>query len=237
MSRLRILVADDHDVIRQGVISLIKADLGWEVCAEACDGRSAVDKAKELKPDIVVIDVGMPLLNGLDATRQILKDNPRVRVLVLTMADGDRVVRDAFEAGAQGFVLKSDASRDLVAAIHALGHGNTFFTARVSKIVPSGYLEHIQNTKNEQIAPTLTPREREVIQLVAEGESSKQGAARLGISPKTAETHRNNVMQKLNLHSMVELVLFAVRNGMIQVAMSDVDSTPQQQKRQNAVAS
>ena len=107
MSRLRILVADDHDVIRQGVISLIKADLGWEVCGEACDGRAAVDKAKELNPDIVIIDVGMPLLNGLDATRQILKDNPRVKVLILTMADGDRVVRDAFEAGAQGFVLKS----------------------------------------------------------------------------------------------------------------------------------
>ncbi|HSZ60584.1 MAG TPA: response regulator transcription factor [Terriglobales bacterium] len=221
---LRILVADDHDVIRQGVISLIKADLGWEVCAEASDGRAAVDKAKELKPDIVIIDIGMPLLNGLDATRQIIKENARVKVLILTMADGDRVVRDAFEAGAQGFVLKSDASRDLVAAIHALGHGNTFFTARVSRIVLSGYLEHIQSTKNEQIAPTLTPREREVIQLVAEGESSKQVAARLGISPKTAETHRNNVMQKLNLHSMVELVLFAVRNGIIQVAIREPDS-------------
>ncbi|MFY9905400.1 MAG: response regulator transcription factor [Terriglobales bacterium] len=236
MSRLRILVADDHDVIRQGVISLIKEHLGWEVCAEACDGRSAVDKAKEVKPDIVIIDIGMPLLNGLDATRQILKDNPIVRVLILTMADGDRVVREAFEAGAQGFVLKSDASRDLVAAIHALGHGNTFFTARVSRIVLSGYLQHVQSTKNEQIAPTLTPREREVIQLVAEGESSKQVAARLGISPKTAETHRNNVMQKLNLHSMVELVLFAVRNGIIQVVMSGPDSTAAEQRGQSSAA-
>ena len=236
MSRLRILVADDHDVIRHGVISLIKDHLDWEVCAEACDGRGAVDKAKELKPDIVIIDIGMPLLNGLDATRQILKENPTVRVLVLTMADGDRVVRDAFEAGAQGFVLKSDASRDLVAAIDALGHGNTFFTARVSKIVLSGYLEHVQSTKNEQIAPTLTPREREVIQLVAEGESSKQVAARLGISPKTAATHRNNVMQKLNLHSMVELVLFAVRNGIIQVAMSGSDSTSAAQRGQSSAA-
>jgi DNA-binding NarL/FixJ family response regulator len=236
MSPLRILVADDHDVIRQGVISLIKDHLGWEVCGEACDGRDAVDKAKELKPDIVIIDIGMPLLNGLDATRQILKENPIVRVLVLTMADGDRAVRDAFEAGAQGFVLKSDASRDLVAAIDALGHGNTFFTARVSRIVLSGYLEHVQSTKNEQIAPTLTPREREVIQLVAEGESSKQVAARLGISPKTAETHRNNVMQKLNLHSMVELVLFAVRNGIIQVAMSGSDSTSAAQRGQSSAA-
>ncbi len=212
------------------MISLIKAHLGWEVCAEASDGRTAVEKARELKPDIVIIDVGMPLLNGLDATRQIMKDNPRVRILILTMADGDQVVREAFEAGAQGFVLKSDASRDLVAAIHALGHGNTFFTARVSKIVLSGYLEHIQRTKSERIAPTLTPREREVIQLVAEGESSKQVAARLGISPKTAETHRNNVMQKLNLHSMVELVLFAVRNGIIRVAMSGPDSTAAAQR-------
>ncbi|HEY4840600.1 MAG TPA: response regulator transcription factor [Terriglobales bacterium] len=236
MSPSRILVADDHDVIRQGVISLIKDHLGWEVCGEACDGRDAVDKAKELKPDIVIIDIGMPLLNGLDATRQILKENPIVRVLVLTMADGDRAVRDAFEAGAQGFVLKSDASRDLVAAIDALGHGNTFFTARVSRIVLSGYLEHVQRTKNEQIAPTLTPREREVIQLVAEGESSKQVAARLGISPKTAETHRNNVMQKLNLHSMVELVLFAVRNGIIQVAMSGSDSRSAAQRSQSSAA-
>jgi len=236
VSPSRILVADDHDVIRQGVISLIKDHLGWEVCGEACDGRDAVDKAKELKPDIVIIDIGMPLLNGLDATRQILKENPIVRVLVLTMADGDRAVRDAFEAGAQGFVLKSDASRDLVAAIDALGHGNTFFTARVSRIVLSGYLEHVQRTKNEQIAPTLTPREREVIQLVAEGESSKQVAARLGISPKTAETHRNNVMQKLNLHSMVELVLFAVRNGIIQVAMSGSDSRSAAQRSQSSAA-
>ena len=182
----------------------------------------------------MIIDVGMPLLNGLDATRQILKDNPGAKVLILTMADGDRVVRDAFEAGAQGFVLKSDASRDLVAAIHALGHGNAFFTARVSKIVLSGYLEHIQSTRNEQTSPALTPREREVIQLVAEGESSKQVAARLGISPKTAETHRNNVMQKLNLHSMVELVLYAVRNGIIHVAVSEPDSTSQPQTGQAA---
>jgi DNA-binding NarL/FixJ family response regulator len=221
MSGLRILVADDHQLVRQGLISLILSRPGWEVCGEAENGRMAVDKARELRPDIVILDIAMPMLNGLEATRQIPKHNSRIKILILTMADGDRIVRDAFAAGVRGFVLKTDAVRDLVAAVEALGNGNTFFTARVSKIVLGGYLEYVQTTKGKEALPVLSVREREVIQLLAEGESSAGVAFRLGISPKTAETHRSNMMAKLDLHSMAEIVLFAARNGIIHVPVSD----------------
>jgi|ERR1700691_1145280 len=220
MNSLRIMVADDHEVVRQGVVSLINSHPGWEVCAEVNNGRAAVEKAKELKPDVVVLDLGMPILNGLEATRQMLGDNPRVKVLILTMADGDRVVRDAFEAGARGFVLKSDATRELVAAIRALRYGSTFFTARVSDIVFSGYLAYVQSPQGPAKLPTISSREREVLQLLAEGHSSKEIAVRLNISCKTVETHRSNLMRKLDLHSVAEMVLFAVRNGVIQVTVN-----------------
>jgi DNA-binding NarL/FixJ family response regulator len=211
-------VADDHEVARKGIVALIQLNAGWEVCAEVTNGRAAVEKAKQLKPDLVILDIGMPVLNGLEATRLILQDDPQVKVLILTMADGDRVVRDAFAAGARGFVLKSDAGRDLVAAIQALRYGNTFFTSRVSEIVLSGFLAYAQSTEGASTLPNLGPREREVLQLLAEGESSKDVADLLGISSKTAETHRSNLMHKLDLHSVAELVLFAVRNGIIQVS-------------------
>jgi len=217
MSNLRIVVADDHEIARKGIVALIRLNPDWEVCAEVMNGRAAVERAKELNPDLVILDLGMPVLNGLEATRLILQNDPRVKVLILTMADGDRVVRDAFAAGARGFVLKSDAGRDLVAAIQALQYGNTFFTSRVSEIVLSGFLEYAQSAKGESMLPNLAPREREVLQLLAEGESSKDVADLLGISTKTAETHRSNLMQKLDLHSVAELVLFAVRNGIIQI--------------------
>jgi DNA-binding NarL/FixJ family response regulator len=237
MKNLRVLVADDHEVVRRGVISLIKSHLGWEVCGEAENGRMAVDSARELKPDVVVLDLGMPILNGLEATRRIVRDNPRVKVLILTLSDRDWVVRDAFEAGARGFVLKSDASRDLVASLQALGDGNMFLTARVSEIVLSGYLEFLQHTKGEDTLSRLSPREREIIQLLAEGKSTKEVACVLSISSKTAETHRNNLMRKLNLHSVQELVIFAVRNGIIQVAARGIDSTIGQQLAQKSIAS
>jgi DNA-binding NarL/FixJ family response regulator len=225
VSNLRIVVADDHEVARKGIVALIQLNAGWEVCAEVTNGRAAVEKAKQLKPDLVILDLGMPVMNGLEATRLILQDDPQVKVLILTMADGDRVVRDAFAAGARGFVLKSDAGRDLVAAIQALRYGNTFFTSRVSEIVLSGFLAYAQSTKGASTLPNLGPREREVLQLLAEGESSKDVADLLGISSKTAETHRSNLMQKLDLHSVAELVLFAVRNGIIQVSRG-IDSKP-----------
>jgi DNA-binding NarL/FixJ family response regulator len=220
MTNLRVLVADDHEVIRHGLISLINSRPDWEVCGEAANGRVAVDKAKETKPDIAILDVGMPVLNGLEATKQILRDNPRVKVLILTITDADWAFRCALDAGARGFILKSDGARDLIAAVEALQYDHTFFTSRVSNLVISGYLENLYGPKkrNNTLPPALNRREQEVLQLLAEGLRSKEVACALGISTKTADTHRGNLMRKLNVHSVAQLVLFAVRNGVIQVS-------------------
>jgi DNA-binding NarL/FixJ family response regulator len=195
--------------------------LGWEVCGEAQDGREAVEKAKELRPDIVILDVGMPNLNGLEAARQMLRHNPQARILILTITDTDEVVRAVLDAGARGFVLKSDAARDLVTAVEALQSNKTFFTSRVAEMVLGGFLGRTRpGSDGELTLPSLTPREREIIQLLAEGKSTKEVAGHLDLSVKTAETHRSNIMRKLNLHSVSGLVLYAVRNHMVQVAAS-----------------
>jgi DNA-binding NarL/FixJ family response regulator len=221
MTPLRILVADDHEIVRHGLISLLKSRPGWEVCGEAQDGRQVVEKAHELKPDIVILDIGMPNLNGLEATRQLLRANANARVLILTITDTDEVVRAVLDAGARGFVLKSDAARDLVAAVEALQSNKTFFTSRVADIVLGGYLGRTQHSSDgDVVLPSLTPREREIVQLLAEGKSTKEVAGHLNLSVKTAETHRSNIMRKLNLHSVSGLVLYAVRNNMVQVAVS-----------------
>lgn len=218
MSKLRILVADDHEIVRRGLVALIKGHPDWEVCAECDDGRRAVEQAKEMKPDITILDIGMPILNGLEATRQILRDNSNVRVLILTITDTDQVVQAVLDAGARGFLLKSDAARDLIMAVEALQHNRTFFTARVAEMVLSSYRGKSGPTVKPEVAlPNLTPREREVVQLLAEGKSSKEVATHLNLSVKTAETHRSNIMRKLGLHSVSELVLYAVRNNIIQV--------------------
>jgi DNA-binding NarL/FixJ family response regulator len=220
MNPLRILVADDHEIVRRGLVSLLKTHPGWEVCAEAQDGRQAVEKAKELKPDVVILDIGMPDLNGLEATRQMLRDNPQSRILILTITDADEIVRAVLDAGARGFVLKSDAVRDLLAAVEALLSNKTFFTSRVAEMVLGGYLGRNQPTTEGEVAlPNLTPREREIVQLLAEGMSTKEVASHLDLSVKTAETHRSNIMRKLNIHSVSGLVLYAVRNNMVQVAI------------------
>src|SRR6266478_7749221 len=206
MNPLRILVADDHEIVRRGLVSLLKSHLGWEVCGEAQDGREAVDKARELRPEVIILDVGMPNLNGLEAARQILRHNPQARVLILTITDADEVVRAVLDAGARGFVLKSDAVRDLVSAVEAIQSNKTFFTSRVADMVLGGYLGRYQIAADSDITlPTLTPREREIVQLLAEGNSSKEIASQLNLSVKTAETHRSNLMRKLNLHSISEL--------------------------------
>jgi DNA-binding NarL/FixJ family response regulator len=209
---LRILVADDHPIVRQGICSLLKSHAGWEVCGEASDGRQAVQAAKDLRPDIVVLDLAMPALNGLDATRQILNENADQRVLILTVSDSEQLIREVLGAGARGFVLKSDAAKDLVAAVQALELHRTFFTSRVQDILdnyfaPSGVAS----------LPTLTSREREVLQLIAEGKTTKEVAVILGCSTKTAETHRSNFMRKLHLHSVSEVVLYAIRNQILRV--------------------
>jgi DNA-binding NarL/FixJ family response regulator len=217
MASFRILLADDHEVVRTGLRALLEEQPGWEVVAEAIDGRDAVEKASKFKPDAVVIDIAMPSLNGLEAVRQIVKAVPQARVLVLTMYDSDPLIQQVLQAGARGYLLKSDAGRDLVSAIDALRRNKTFFTPKVSQMVLDGYLD--KNPKEKQAdneeSLRLTSRQREIVQLLAEGKSSKEVAAVLGLSVKTAETHRANIMRKLDCHSVTELVRYAIRNHII----------------------
>jgi DNA-binding NarL/FixJ family response regulator len=220
---LRILIADDHEVARRGIHSLLESHAGWEVCGEAKDGREAVELAARLKPDLILLDIGMPNLNGLEAARQILAASPEIAILILTMHDSDHTVREVLRAGARGFLLKSDAGRDLVAAVEALQTQRTFFTTRVSQMVLEGYLDRdggreIGSREDVEMSnDILTAREREVIQLLAEGRTSKEVAVALNLSVKTAETHRTNLMRKLGLHSVADLTRYAVRNGIVHV--------------------
>jgi DNA-binding NarL/FixJ family response regulator len=212
----RILIADDHEVVRKGIRSILEAHPGWEVCGEAGDGRHAVEMATQCKPDLVVIDIGMPQLNGLDATRQILKALPSTKVLVLTMHESEQVVQQVLAAGARGYLMKSDASRDLVNAIEQLQRNKTYFTSKVAQLVLDSFLRP-RAAADISAVRSLTPREREVVQLLAEGKSTKEVAVALNLSVKTAETHRSNIMRKLDIHSVSELVLYAVRNNIVQV--------------------
>ncbi|HTF45064.1 MAG TPA: response regulator transcription factor [Terriglobales bacterium] len=217
--KLRILIADDHELVRRGLVALLQAHEGWEICGEATDGREAVEKAKQLKPDVVILDVGMPNLNGLAATRQLSRQDPHCKIIVLTITDTDQIVQEALDAGARGFVLKSDAARDLVSAVEALQRNRMFLTPRVNDMVLAGFLDrgHRASHGEPPELPKLTPREGEVIQLLAEGKSSKEVASLLNLSTKTAETHRSNIMRKLGFHSIRDLVVYAVKNNIIQV--------------------
>jgi len=227
VAAFRILIADDHEVVRKGLVALLQQQPDWQVCGEAADGREAVEKAQQLKPDVVILDIGMPSLNGLEATRQILKTNPGARILILTLHDSDQVVRDVLNAGARGFLLKSDAARDLVAAVEALRRDKTYFTSKVASMVLEGYLKGSTGPVPATINRNrLTPREREIVQLLAEGKSTKEVAVALGLSVKTAETHRSNIMRKLQLHSVSDLVLYAVRNNIIHVVQAGLETPP-----------
>jgi DNA-binding NarL/FixJ family response regulator len=213
VSALRILLADDHEIVRRGLKDLLQAQPGWDVVGEALTGREAVEKAERLKPDVVILDISMPVLNGLEATRQIRQSLPRTEILILTVNDSEQLVRSVLEAGAQGYLLKSDAGRDLVAAVDSLRQHRPHFTSKVARMVLQGFL---RASKEGGTAEPLTARERTIIQLLAEGKSNKEVAAELGISVKTAETHRANIMRKLDLHSTSDLVRYAVRNRIIE---------------------
>jgi len=218
MSQTRILVADDHEVVRNGIRSLLEAQPGWTVVGEAATGREALEKAKQLKPDVVILDISMPELDGLEAARRITKAAPQTEVLILTMYDSEQLVQEVLEAGARGYVLKTDAGRELVTAVEALCQHKPYFTSKVSQLVLDGYLKGVQGLGKEKLVRyKLTSREREIIQLVAEGKSSKEIAAMLGISVKTVETHRSNLMRKLDVHSVSELVRYAIANKIIRV--------------------
>jgi DNA-binding NarL/FixJ family response regulator len=214
---LRILVADDHDIIRRGLKQLLTAKPGWEVVAEAKNGREAVTLAEQFKPEVVVMDISMPELNGLEASRRIKKALPKTEIVILTLHFSDQLVHDIVEAGARAYIMKSDADRDLITAVEALSHRRSFFTTKAAEMVLNGFRKRnaapdtVQEFRNR-----LTPREREIVQLLAEGKSSKEVAVALGISVKTAETHRANIMRKLEIHSVSELVRYAVKNQIIE---------------------
>ncbi len=210
------LIADDHEVVRAGVRSLLEGKAECEVCGEAVSGREAVALAERLRPDIVVLDITMPELNGLEAARQVLKIVPGVQVLILTVHESEQLVREILDTGAHGYILKSDAGRELSAAVQALGKHEVFFTSKVAQIALRSYLT--KDRASDSKAPrseSLTPREREVLQLLAEGKSNKEVGTALGISAQTVETHRANIMQKLDLHSIAELVHYAVRERIV----------------------
>ncbi len=213
----RILIADDHEVLRRGLRTILETEPGWKVCAEASDGREAVEMSRHLKPDVVVLDITMPGLNGLEAARQILKAVPDTEVVILTVHDSEQVVREVLVAGARGYVLKSDAERELVNAVKAACAHRAFFTKKVSDMVLDGYLRaNPQADETQVIRERLTPREKEIVQLLAEGKSNKEVAASLEISVKTVEAHRSNVMRKLGFGSLGSLVRYAVRNKIVQ---------------------
>jgi DNA-binding NarL/FixJ family response regulator len=212
MTPVRILVADDHEIVREGVRALIQAHAGWTICGDAATGREAVTMATQLKPDIVIMDIGMPDLNGLEATRQIRKTLPDVEVLIFTANETEDIVRQVFQAGARGYLLKTEANKHLIPAVEMLCKHRTYFSSKVSEMIFSGFVQGRGGAEESG----LTARERETVQLIAEGKSNKEVADIFGISVKTVETHRAAIMRKLKLKSMADLVRYAVRNGIVE---------------------
>ena len=215
MRKTRILIVDDHAVVRAGVAALLKGQPEWEVCGEASNGREAVAAAAQLKPDVVVMDITMPEMNGLDATSKILKENPHVEVLIFSMHESEQMVRDVLNSGARGYMLKTDAGPDLLAALEALRQHKRFFTSKVAERVLRGYLA--APTREAPPVCQLSPRERGIVQLLAEGRSNKEVSSVLNISVKTVETHRARIMGKLDLHTASDLIRYAIRNRIIDI--------------------
>jgi len=211
MKRIRILLADDHAVVRQGFKMILNAQADMEIVGEAGNGRQAVELAEQLRPDVVVMDVSMPELNGIEATRRLASSLPHARVIALSMHKDSVYVREILRAGARGYLLKDSGAADLVAAIHAVASGESYLSPAVSNAVLDDYRRHVTNPID-----LLTSREREVLQLLAEGRTNKEIAGVLNLSVYTVDAHRGRIMEKLNLHSISELVRFAVRNGLIE---------------------
>jgi DNA-binding NarL/FixJ family response regulator len=213
---LRILIADDHGLVRRGARGVLQSRRGWKVVGEAANGREAVEKAIKLKPDVAIMDISMPELDGVEVVRQVQEAVPNTKVLVLTMHESDQMVQCALEAGARGYILKSDLTDSLPKAVRAVADGKRFLTPKVSEIVLEGFL----NTGNkprqgERVGARTTPRETEVTRLLAEGKSNKEIASILGIALRTVETHRAKIMLKLGLHSIAELVHYAIRRKIV----------------------
>jgi DNA-binding NarL/FixJ family response regulator len=214
---LRILIADDHDLVRRGVKALLQSHAGWQICGEAITGREAVSKAEELKPDIVILDISMPDLNGVEAARRIRKASTNTEVLILSMHYSDQLIREIVDAGVRGYIVKSDSDRDLIIAVETLAKHRPFFTPLATDVILSKFNARGPVTDvPESIRDRLTSREREIVQLLAEGKSSKEIASSLNLSVKTVETHRANIMRKLDMHNVSELVRYAVRNQIIE---------------------
>lgn len=216
---LRILVVDDHPVVRRGLKTILATQPGVEICSEASNGREAIDLAKKAKPDLVVMDLTMPEMDGLQATRTIHEAVPETKILILTMHFSEEIAKEALRTGAVGYLLKSDADSDLVAAIEQIRHGHPVMTGRLAASMVQTYVySQTENATTENPLPgtPLTPREVEIVQLLAEGKSNKEAAGKLGVSTRTIESHRNHIMHKMNFTSFSDLVRFAIRNHLVE---------------------
>jgi two-component system response regulator NreC len=212
---IRILLADDHTVVRKGLRMLLESQAGFEVIADACDGRETIALADQHLPDVVVLDVAMPILNGIEAARQISTKHPHTAIVFLSMHSDEGYVLKALKCGARAYLLKDSAEYDLIAAIKAVSEGKAFFSPAISKMLVEDYMRQMRERDVEDSYELLTTREREILQLLAEGKSNKDVATLLNLSTYTVETHRGNIFQKLNLHSSAELILYAIRKGVI----------------------
>jgi DNA-binding NarL/FixJ family response regulator len=215
MKPIRVVVADDHTIIRSGLRLLLERQAGVEVVGEAADGRATVEVAEATEPDIVMLDIAMPNLNGIEAARQIAAKLPKTGVIILSMHSDEGYVLKALKAGARGYLLKDSAESDIINAIIAVSHGKAYFSPEISRMLVDDYVQQLRQRGVDDSYELLTGREREILQLLAEGKSNKDVSALLNLSPYTVETHRGNILQKLNLHSLPELILYAVRKGVI----------------------